>query len=556
MVARTDSGFAADGAVSDSDRRLSVIWKDVVGMVSRLQARIVKAAKTGDRKRMRGLRRLLVRSEAAKLLAVKRVTSNRGKKTAGVDGVKLETPAEKWQEARKLNRRGCRPKPLKRTYIPKKNGKKRPLGIPTMRDRAEQALELMALDPMAECTADMHSYGFRRKRSVHDAIEACYNASRLKGSAKWILEADIKGCFDNISHEWMTENIPTDRTKLGRWLRAGFMERGVFNPTEAGTPQGGIISPTLANMALDGLQNLPETNFGKRQKIHYVRYADDFIVTGETREILENEVKPLITGFLGERGLELSEEKTRISHINDGFDFLGFNIRKISGKMRTRPAKSSVRSVKEKIRERVGARKSAKTDSPIRLLNPIIRGWANYNRHVVSRKIFGKTDHDIWEMTWRWAKRRHPNKSLKWIKSKYFQHEGSRKWVFREKNGNEKLIKMNDIPVRRHIKIRADANPYDPEWCDYFTEREKKKHERNVRSKRSGMWTRQHGVCPICQLPLDGDGELWDIHHIIPKSEGGGDGTENLTLLHLTCHEQIHSARRLPPDASRRLVNA
>ncbi|MDM8526296.1 reverse transcriptase domain-containing protein [Desulfococcaceae bacterium HSG8] len=317
MVARTDSGITADGAVSDSDRRFSIKWKDVAEMVTRLQARIVKAAKTGDEKRTRGLRRLLVRSEAAKLLAVRRVTSNRGKKTAGVDGVKLETPAEKWQEARKLNCRGYKPKPLKRTYIPKKNGKKRPLGIPTMRDRAEQALELMALDPIAECTADLHSYGFRRKRSVHDAIEACYNALRLKGSAKWILEADIKGCFDNISHKRMTENTPVNRTKLEQWLKSGYMERGMFSSTEAGTPQGGIISPTPANMALDGLQKILEENFEKRHKVHFVRYADDFIITGETEELLENEVKPLVSEFLAERGLELSEEKTKISHIND-----------------------------------------------------------------------------------------------------------------------------------------------------------------------------------------------------------------------------------------------
>ena len=425
-----------------------------------------------------------------------------------------------------------------------------------MRDRAEQALELMALDPIAECTADLHSYGFRRKRSVHDAVEACYNALRLKGSAKWILEADIKGCFDNISHEWMTENIPVNRTKLERWLKCGYMERGMFSPTEAGTPQGGIISPTPANMALDGLQKILEKNFKKRHKVHFVRYADDFIITGETEELLENEVKPLVREFLAERGLELSEEKTKISHINDGFDFLGFNIRKINGKMRTRPAASSVKSVKEKIREIIRTNKTVKTNSLIKQLNPIIRGWGNYNRHVVSKRIFGKTDHEIWEMTWQWAKRRHPNKSLKWIKSKYFQCEGSRKWVFREKGGNDRLIKMNDIPVRRHAKIRADANPYDPEQCEYFTEREKKKHERNVRSKRSKMWIKQHGVCPICQLPLDRDEELWDIHHIKPKSEGGSDSMTNLTLLHLTCHEQIHSAKGLRPDASRRLIRA
>jgi RNA-directed DNA polymerase len=337
-----------DGLMNDKKRWNAINWHHVVNIANRLQARIVKAVKRGDWKLVRGLRRLLTKSLSAKLLAVKRVTSNRGNKTAGVDGIRLNTPTAKWQEAKHLNRPDYKPEPLRRIYIPKKNGKKRPLGIPTQRDRCEQAPELSALDPIAECMADNCSNGFRKKRCVHDAIEACHNALRLKGSPKWVLEGDIKGCFDNISHEWMTANAPCDKEKVRLWLKCGYMERSMFNPTIAGTPQGGIISPTLANMALDGLEKKLRSCFGKTRKVHMVRYADDFIITGGSKELPENEVRPVVAYFLKIRGLELSEEKTKISHINDGFDFLGFNIRKYDDKLLTKPSESSVSAIKEK----------------------------------------------------------------------------------------------------------------------------------------------------------------------------------------------------------------
>ena len=196
-----------------------------------------------------------------------------------------------------------------------------------MADRAEQALEHLLLDPISESTADKHSYGFRMKRSVHDAIGACYNALRKKGSADWILEGDIKGCFDNFDHQWILDNIPMDKGKLKKWLEAGYMEKGMLYPTPAGTPQGGIITPVLANMALDGLESLLEKRFRKKHKVHYVRFADDFIITGVTKELLKNEIKPMEKEFLKERGLELSEAKTKISYIEEGFEFPGFSIR-------------------------------------------------------------------------------------------------------------------------------------------------------------------------------------------------------------------------------------
>lgn len=451
----------------------SIDWEKARRIVNRLQTRIVKAVKAEDKQKVRSLQRLLARSFSGKLIAVKRVSENRGKRTAGVDDKLLDTPAKKWRQACQLNRKDYRPQPLKRQYIPKKNGKKRPLGIPVMQDRAEQCLELLGLEPVAECTSDTHSYGFRKKRSVQDAIGACFNALRGSGSAQWILEGDIKGCFDHISHDWMVEHIPMNKRKLKLWLKSGYLEKRMYYPSEEGTPQGGIISPTLANMALNGLQDLLLREFKKPDKVHLVRYADDFIITGNSEELLSNRVKPIVAKFLLERGLELSTGKTRISHIGDGFNFLGFNIRKYKGKLLIKPSRPNVAAVKRKIRDIVMANQSAKTDNLIGMLNPIIRGWGNFYRHVVSQQIFDKTDRAIWAMIWKWAKRRHPNKPSRWIKSKYFQSKGARNWVISEKHSKLELLTMSSVPIFRHIKIRSDANPYDPHWKNYFEKRSK-----------------------------------------------------------------------------------
>lgn len=529
-----------DGLINDNNRWNTVNWRIVISIVNRLQSRIVKAVKQEDEKLIRGLQRLLKRSLAAKLLAVRRVTSNRGIKTSGVDRVKLNTPKAKWQEAQQLNRRDYTPKPLKRIYIPKKNGKKRPLGIPTQKDRCEQALELSALDPIAECTADKCSNGFRKKRCVQDAIDGCYNALRRKGSAEWILEGDIKGCFDNINHDWMLENIPCSKDKLRLWLKAGYMEKGMFRPTIAGTPQGGIISPTLSNTALDGLEKMLSSKFKKNQKVHMVRYADDFIITGKSKELLESEIKPAVKSFLLERGLELSEEKTKLTHINDGIDFLGFNIRKYKGKLLTKPSKTAIVGIKDKIRKTFKDNKMAKTDNLIKKLNSIIRGWGNFYRYSAASHTFGGIGHAIWEMSWKWSKRRHPKKSLNWIKSKYYRRKEGKDWVFGERKGKAKLFNIGAIPIQRHVKIKGEANPYDSEWKSYFSYRRLRNNKKNIfESKQDYLWTIQKGICPRCRTSLDND-EQWHVHHLIPKNEGGSSKVNNLELLHETCHKQIH----------------
>jgi RNA-directed DNA polymerase len=456
---------------SDTLAWKSIDWKRANKIASGIQARIVKAVQAGDQNRVRSLQRLLARSFTAKLLAVKRVTTNRGKNTPGIDGIRWTSPARKLREARRLNLKGYKASPLLRKYIPKDNNKKRPLGIPTMKDRAEQAVEFMALDPVAECWADGMSNGFRKFRSTHDAICACFNALRLKGSPIWIFEGDIRGCFDNFDHLWMLDNIPTNKRKLRMWLKAGCMENAFFKPTTKGTPQGGILSPTLANMALDGIELLLKAHFGRRHKIHFIRYADDFIITGATKYILESKVKPLIIDFLKSRGLELSEHKTKITHINDGFDFLGFNVRKYNGKLLIKPAKPKVEKFLQNVKHIIKANYSAPTSLLVKKLNPVIRGWGYYYRFAVSKRVFCYADHHIWQMLWRWAKRRHPDKGLKWIKSKYFQHEGKRNWVFREMADPYSLFLLSSIPIRRYIKIKAEANPYDVAWKEYFEQR-------------------------------------------------------------------------------------
>ena len=319
---------------------------------------------------------LLTHSFSGKALAVKRVTGNKGKNTPGVDRVTWTTPRAKTNAIASLKRRGYSPLPLRRVFILKKNGKKtRPLGIPVMECRAMQALHLLALEPIAETTADRNSYGFRPERSTADAGEQCFIALARKTSAEWVLEADIQSCFDKISHDWMIANIPTDGVILKKWLKAGFVYQNELFPTDAGTPQGGIISPVAANMTLDGLEAMLAEKFPNAKttgrKMNMVRYADDFIITGHSKEWLAQEVKPAVVEFLAARGLVLSPEKTKVTHIKEGFDFLGWNIRKYSGKLLMKPSKANVKAHLDQIREVIKANKTAKQADLIRLLNPV-----------------------------------------------------------------------------------------------------------------------------------------------------------------------------------------
>lgn len=529
----------------------SIDWETSHRRVRELQVRIAKAARNNEWRKVKSLQRLLVRSFSAKALAVKRVTENRGRKTAGVDGELWDTPRSKWAAVTQLERRGYKPKPLRRVYIPKSNGKLRPLGIPTMRDRAMQALYLLALEPVSETRADRNSYGFRPMRSTADAIEQCFVNLSRKHSSEWVLEGDIKGCFDNISHDWLIANVPMDRAILRKWLKAGYMESNRLNSTEAGTPQGGIISPVLANLALDGLEKVLESHFGKKNtkasyktKVNYVRYADDFIITGISRDLLVNEVKPVVESFMAERGLSLSPEKTLITHITDGFDFLGQNVRKYNDKCLIKPSRKNLKTFLANVRSVLNGNKTMPAWWIVKKLNPMIRGWANYHRGVVAKETFNYVDYRIWKMLWQWCKRRHKNRRKRWVRKKYFKSVEARNWVFQSTapSGQQfTLLYANDTPIKRHTKIKAELNPFDPAWETYLEQRLERAWKNSVqgRKKLIKLWVRQRKTCPMCKQHITHE-TGWNIHHIVFTQKGGSDSMDNLVLLHPNCHRQLH----------------
>lgn len=497
MTARLNSAGASS---SDTHSWKAIQWQAVESSVHRLQMRIAKSVQEGRHNKAKALQWLLTHSFNAKLLATQRVTQNRGSKTAGVDGILGRTPKQKMQLARSLQRCGYHSKPLRRIYIPKKNSptERRPLSIPTIGDRGMQALHLLALEPIAEVTADPNSYGFRPKRGTADAIEQCFRALCMTTSANFILEGDIRKCFDRIDHQWLKTHIPMDKTILSQWLSAGYMEEHTLYPTKEGTPQGGIASPCLALMTLSGLEYAIQSAVAQHDKVHVVIYADDFIVTGASKEVLEQKVKPVIIAFLRERGLELSETKTKLSSITEGFDFLGHHIRKYKGKLLIKPSKKNVNAFLKDIRGIIKKLGTAKTVDLINYLNPKIRGWGNHYRHVVSKEVFSYMDDCIYRALARWVKRRHPNKNATWWREQYFRAAGNRNWIFSAKDPNKPgqwidLFKMGYIPISRHVKIIAKATPYDSAWDAYFEERSKKQsHQRAI--QRNMLRLRSGGV--------------------------------------------------------------
>jgi RNA-directed DNA polymerase len=535
----------------------SIDWKTVHRTVRRLQVRIVKAVRAGRWGKVKALVYLLTHSFSGRALAILRVVTNSGARTPGVDGILWNTPEAKTAAFSTLCRHGYQPQPLHRVYIPKSNGKMRPLGIPTMTDRAMQALYLLGLDPIEETQADGNSYGFRLGRCCADALEQCHKILSKPHAAEWILEGDIKSCYDRISHDWLLDHVPMDRDILRKWLKAGFLEKNVLFATTEGTPQGGIISPALANRTLDGLEDLLTRHYARttRQrslnKVHLVRYADDFIITGTSEVLLDYGVKPLVAQFLAERGLELSHEKTRITHSEDGFDFLGQTVRRYrDGKVLLKPSKKSVKTFLAKIREVIREQGGHGTVGElIQSLNAKIKGWTMYHRHASSKRAFRFVDSRIFRMLWRWCRRRHPNKSGKWIKEKYFKRIANRDWVFtgslRDRDGKVHaicLMAAAGVPFVRHGKIKGAANPHDPAWEGYFEERLLRK----MRSTRLGqgqvfyLWSRQQGRCRMCGQLLQEE-ELWHLHHLVRRTHGGDDGLDNLELLHDNCHRQRHS---------------
>lgn len=458
----------------------TIDWILVENYVNRLQTRIAKATVAGNKNKVKRLQYLLTHSFYAKAYSVKKVTSNKGKNTSGIDKKLWSTSSSKMKAILALTDKQYRAKPLRRVFIEKKGkNKKRPLGIPVMYDRAMQTLYALALEPIAETTGDHISFGFRKGRSAKDACEQIFNVLARECSPTWILEGDIKGCFDNINHDWLRENIPMDKRIMKQFLKSGFIYEGNLFPTNSGSPQGGAISSIYANMTLDGLEKLIqdkyhrntkgniENHYRAKSKVNLIRYADDFIITAKTKEIAE-ELRNIVSQFLETRGLTLSEEKTLITHIDKGFDFLGWTFRKFKGKLIVKPSKNSIKTLIRKFATIILKQGKATSQSElIRRLNQIIRGWSNYHRHVVASQAFSHINNALYLLLQQWAKHRHPNKNSWWRLNKYWHEKNGKPWLFM--SGEYSLINLRRINITRHPKLQISKNPFIHEA--YFLKR-------------------------------------------------------------------------------------
>ena len=538
-------------------------WKRVEKNVYKLQKLIYRASSRGEIRKMRKYQRLLTKSYYARLLAVRRVTQdNQGKKTAGIDGIKNLPPMQRFNLVNLLNSRHLKASPTRRIWIPKPGkDEKRPLGIPTMYDRALQSLVKLGMEPEWEARFEPNSYGFRPGRSTHDAIEAIFNS--IKQKPKYVLDADISKCFDRINHDALLGKIGQSpyRRLIKQWLKSGVFDSNQFLDTVEGTPQGGVISPLLANIALHGMEErlmefagkLPlrypsggiMAKQDKQKSLSLIRYADDFVILHEDIKVVL-QAQTVIQEWLNQVGLELKPEKTQIAHTLEeyegnkpGFDFLGFTIRQWKVKSTTqgfktliKPSSKSIKTHYRKLADICNLNKTAPTKALIAKLNSVIRGWANYFSAVVSKKVFKKMDERLWKRLWRWASRRHSNKSAKWIKKKYFPKVNkTRNWEF---NDGEYILNLHsDVPIIRHIKVKGNKSPYDGNWT-YWSSRIGK--HPGVRKEVTTLLKRQKNKCAFCGLhfrPTD----LIEVDHIVPGSEGGNNTYKNKQVLHRHCHD-------------------
>ncbi|MBE9141529.1 group II intron reverse transcriptase/maturase, partial [Nodosilinea sp. LEGE 07088] len=525
---------------------LSVHWRKAHRVVKNLRQRIYRATRCEDWSRVRNLQRLLLKSYSTVLLAVRRVTQiNAGKDTPGIDKLLVKTGPAKAILVDVLKQSiPWQPLPARRVYIPKRNGKRRPLGIPSIIDRCLQAMVKSALEPCWEAQFEPSSYGFRPGRSAHDAIACIYVTAKATNQTKWVVDADIAGCFDAIDHDYLLSqvgNFPA-RGLIAQWLKAGYLENGGLHPTTTGTPQGGIISPLLANIALHGMETAlgihryaqGTVKRGIRRRV--IRYADDFVVFCESRAEAEQTLIDL-QRFLGVRGLRLSEEKTRIVHVSEGFDFLGFNIRhyrsrttRSGWKLLIKPAKQSVANFREKVRLTLKRLHGSNAKCLIKVLNPIIRGWANYYRGVVSSETFQTLEHDIFWKLRRWISKSHPNKSFTWRNRRYWANHpaypGSQ-WSFVDKDTGMVLYRIGYTRIQRHTLIQGMASPDNPDYRDYFEQRaQRSKQIENYPKAAQRVIRQQSATCPNCGQSLF-NGEDVHIHHKTPRSQGGTNHSSN-----------------------------
>jgi RNA-directed DNA polymerase len=503
-----------------------------------------KAIAEGNHAKIRYYSYLLgKRSKAVKILAVNRVCKiNDGKHTAGVDGMAISEDKKVAEEQMilLLNEINViqKPKPIRRVYIPKPNGKLRPLGIPTLKDRINQEIIRTTIEPICEYHFLPCSYGFRPKRSCHDAISDIFTKLSRKVSSRWIVEGDIKGCFDNIKHSHITETLSSWR--VSDWV-IHVTSRMLSSGGKVGTPQGGIISPMLANVALTCLDEKVNSTHKRINPI--VRYADDFIIVAKDKETAIALKESIQQHLKSEVGLELSEEKTSITEISKGFDFLGFNIRKYDEKLLIKPSKDNILGFRQGIRETAKVSQNLTGKSLIMKLNPKITGWGNYYRHVVSKETFNKQDDYLFKRTYKWVERKHLNNSKKGLVKRYYKTEEGGIWNL--KDDTIKLAKMSDIPIKRFIKVRSDMRVYNMNDSEYWHKREfiNAIHSIHNSYEYTRLFKIQKGRCEYCDQSITNkDIQSYNIHrhHLKPKSSNGVDQLSNLKLLHKECHRELH----------------